>query len=114
MMRYLMLLLIFVIAFSVGCAKPYIVGTPIEKARVDQIVPGTTQEYKVIEMFGQPAKKEMTGAGETKYVYSYYEEMPRFWSKNIQHKRTFEVFTKGGVVQKYNFKREGIDSTAAQ
>ena len=54
----------------------------------------------------------MTGLGETKYIYSHYEEIPKFWSKNIEHKRTLEVFTKGVVVQRYDFKREGIDSVA--
>ena len=108
-MRYLMFLLIPVIAFSIGCGKPYIVGTPIEKAKVDQIVPGTTKEDKVVEMFGQPMKKEKTPTGEMKYIYGYYEEYPKFWTKNIRHKTTLEIFTKDGVVQKYDLKREGVD-----
>ena len=56
-MKFWMLLLIPVIAFSIGCGQPYIVGTPIEKAQLDQIVPGTTPEAKVTEVFGQPLKK---------------------------------------------------------
>ena len=109
-MKYLTLLLIPVIAFSLGCAKGYTVGTPFEKAKVDQLVPGTTPESKVIDLFGQPEKKEQTAAGQTKYVYSYYEEIPKIWSKNIQRKSILEVLTQGGVVQKYDVRRDAIDS----
>jgi len=64
-MKYVLVVLISVIALSTGCGKPYVVGTPLEKAKVDQIVPGTTPEDKVVEMLGQPEKKEMTPSGET-------------------------------------------------
>ena len=111
-MKYLLLLLIPVLAFSIGCEKPYMVGTPLDKAKVDQIVPGTTSEAKVVEMFGQPAKKETLGTGETKYVYNYFTEEPRFWTKNIVRKTALEIFTKEGVVQKYEYKREGVDSVS--
>jgi outer membrane protein assembly factor BamE (lipoprotein component of BamABCDE complex) len=107
-MRYLILLLIPVIAFSIGCS-PYVVGTPIEKAKVVQIVPGITDEAKIMDMFGSPEKKETMGAGEMKYVYSYFYQEPRFWTKDIQHKTTLEVFIKDGVVQKYDYKKQGID-----
>jgi outer membrane protein assembly factor BamE (lipoprotein component of BamABCDE complex) len=70
MMKYLLLLLIPVMAFSIGCGMPYKVGTPVDKAKVDQIIPGTTSEDKVVEMLGQPAKKETVGEDQTKYVYN--------------------------------------------
>ena len=111
-MKYLLLLLIPVMAFSIGCGKPYMVGTPLDKAKVDQIIPGTTSEDKVVEMLGQPAKKETVGAGRMKYVYNYFSVEPRFWTKDVEHKRTLEVFTKDGVVQRYEFKREGVDSVS--
>lgn len=111
-MKYLMVLLVPVIAFSLGCAKPYMVGTPIERAKLDQLVPGTTPDSKVMELFGQPEKKEQMSTGQMKYVYSYYEEIPKFWTKNIQRKTILEVLTQGGVVQKYDLKREAIDSVA--
>ncbi len=41
-MKFWMLLLIPVIAFSIGCA-PTIMGTPIDKAKLEQIVPGAPQ-----------------------------------------------------------------------
>ena len=112
MMKYLMALLILVIAFSLGCAKPYMVGTPIERAKLDQLVPGTTPDSKVMELFGKPEKQEQMSTGQTKLVYSYYEEIPKFWTKNIQRKTILEVLTQGGVVQKYDLKREAIDSVA--
>jgi len=109
-MRYLMLILIPLMAASIGCSQPYLVGTPIEKAKVDQIVPGTTPENRVVEMFGQPEKKEMTSAGETKYVYSCFEEVPRIWTKDQVRKNILEVYSKNGVVEKYAFTREGVNS----
>ena len=108
-MKYLMLVVVLVFAFSLGCGKPITIGTPIEKAKVDQLIPGTTPESKVVELFGQPMKTEQTAEG-VKHIYSYYEESPRIIRKNIQKKTTLEVLTKGGVVQKYDLKREGIDS----
>ncbi|MGA2954898.1 MAG: outer membrane protein assembly factor BamE [Thermodesulfobacteriota bacterium] len=112
MMKYLLLLLIPVMAFSIGCGQPYMVGTPLDKAKVDQIIPGTTSEDKVVEMLGQPAKKETVGAGQMKYVYNYFSVEPRFWTKNVERKTALEVFTKDGVVQRYEFKREGVDSVS--
>ena len=111
-MKYLLLLLIPVMAFSIGCGQPYMVGTPLDKAKVDQIIPGTTSEDKVAEMLGQPARKESVGAGQMKYVYNYFSVEPRFWTKNVERKTALEVFTKDGVVQRYEFKREGVDSVS--
>jgi len=107
-MKFWMLLLIPVIAFSIGCGKPYIMGTPIDQAKLDQITPGTS-EAKVTEVFGQPFKKEAVSADTTKYVYTYFEEQPRILRKNIQIKHTLDVYAKGGKVEKYDLKKEGID-----
>jgi len=111
-MRYLMLILIPLMAVSLGCSQSYMVGTPVQKAQVDQIVPGTTPESKVVEMFGQPEKREMTSSGETKYVYSYFEETPRFWMKDAVRKNILEVYSKNGVVERYDFRREGVNSVS--
>jgi outer membrane protein assembly factor BamE (lipoprotein component of BamABCDE complex) len=110
MMKCLLLLLIPVMAFSIGCGMPYTVGTPLDKAKVDQIIPGTTSEDKVVEMLGQPTKKEIVGEGQMKYVYIYYSVEPKFWVKDVERKTALEVLTQNGVVQKYEFKREGVDS----
>jgi outer membrane protein assembly factor BamE (lipoprotein component of BamABCDE complex) len=107
-MKFWMLLLIPVIAFSIGCGKPYTVGTPIEKAQLDQIVPGTS-EGKVTEVLGQPLKKEKVSADTTKYTYSYFEENPRVWTKYIVIKHTLEVYAKGGMVQRYDLKKENVE-----
>jgi len=107
-MRFWMVLLIPVIAFSIGCAKPVIMGTPIDKAKVEQIVPGVTPEAKVVELLGPPSKTEMV-SGMTKHTYSYYEEQPRIWTKNVQIKHVLDVYTQGGVVRKYDMRKEGID-----
>jgi hypothetical protein len=47
-----------------------------------------------------------------KYVYNYFSVEPRFWTKDVERKTALEVFTKDGVVQRYEFKREGIDSVS--
>jgi SmpA / OmlA family len=106
-MKFWMLLLIPVIAFSIGCA-PTIMGTPIDKAKLEQLVPGTTPEAKVTELFGQPFKKEMVSGDMTKYTYTYYEEHPRIFRKNVQTKQILDVYTQGGVVLKYDLRKEGI------
>jgi outer membrane protein assembly factor BamE (lipoprotein component of BamABCDE complex) len=104
-----MILLIPVIAFSIGCGKPIIQGTPIDKAKLEQIVPGTTSEAKVTELFGQPFKTEMVSGGVTKKTYSYFEEHPRIFRKNVQIKHILDVYSQGGVVQKYDLKKEGVE-----
>ena len=111
-MKYLLLMLIPVIAFSIGCGKPYVVGTPLDKAKLDQIIPGATSEDKVVEILGQPAMKETVGAGQMKSVYNYFSVEPRFWTKDVERKNTLEVFTKDGVVQRYEMKREGVNSVS--
>ena len=111
-MKYLLLLLIPVMVFSIGCGKPYMVGTPLDKAKVDQIIPGTTSEDKVVEMLGQPAKKEAIAAGQVKYIYNYFTVEPKFWTKDVERKNTLEVFTKDGVVQRYEFRREGVNEVS--
>jgi len=112
-MKSLKLLVILWVALGLGCGTPYIVGKPIDKAKVDQIVPGTTTESKVVELFGQPTKTESVATGETKYIFSYFEEQPRIWTKNKVIKQTLEVYTRNGVVQKYELKKEGVDKVSA-
>jgi hypothetical protein len=112
-MKFWMLLLIPVIAFSIGCGKPYYVGTPIDKAKLDQIIPGTTSEMKVIKLLGKPFKSEAAPGGMTKHIFTYYEEQPRIFTKNKQIKHTLDVYTEDGVVQKYDLKKEGVDSVTA-
>lgn len=108
-MKIMTPILILLIGFSFGCAQPYIVGNPIEGAKVEQIVPGTTPENKVVEIFGQPTKKETMAGGGMRYDYSYYQEIPKIWTKTIQRKDTLEIFIQNGIVQNYDLKREGIN-----
>jgi len=108
-MKIMTPIVILLIGFSFGCAQPYIVGKAIEPSKVDQIVPGTTSENKVVEIFGQPTKKETIAGGGMRYDYSYYQEIPQIWTKTIQQKDTLEIFIQRGVVQKYDLKKEGIN-----
>jgi hypothetical protein len=112
-MKYWMLVLIPVMALSLGCGKPTMMGTPIDKAKLEQVVPGTTTDAKVMEIFGEPFKKEMVAGNMTKYTYTYFKDQPRFWSKNVRTKQILELYTQGGVVQKYDLKNEGIDKVSA-
>ena len=111
-MKYWMLILIPVVALSIGCA-PNIMGTPIDRSKLDQIVPGTTTDAKVMEVFGEPFKKEMVAGDMTKYTYTYFEEYFRVFRKNKVNKQTLYVYTQGGMVQKYDFKNEGIGNVSA-
>ena len=112
-MKYWMLVLIPVLALSIGCMKPTISGTPIDKGKLEQIVPGTATEAKVTEVFGEPFKKEMVAGDMTKYTYTYFEEYFRFFRKNKVNKQTLEVYTKGGMVQNYDLKNEGVDNVSS-
>jgi hypothetical protein len=112
-MKYWMLVLIPVMALSIGCGKPNIMGTPLDQAKMEQMVPGATPEAKVVEVFGAPFKTEMVAGGATKYTYTYYEEHPRIFRKNKVYKQTLELYTQGGMVQKYDLKNEGIDKVSA-
>ena len=112
-MKYWMLVLIPVMAFTLGCGKPTIMGTPIDKAKLEQVIPGTTKEAQLTGIFGQPFKTEMAPGGVTKYTYTYFEEYPRIFRKNKVAKQTLELYTKGGVVQKYDLKDEGINKVTS-
>jgi hypothetical protein len=112
-MKYWMLVLIPVLALSIGCGKPTIMGSPIDKAKLEQIVPGTTTDSKLQEVFGQPFKTETVAGDMTKYTYTYFEEYPRVFRKNKVTKQTLEVYTKGGMVQKYDLKNEGVGDVSA-
>ena len=114
MRKYLLFLLIPILVFAFGCTKSYNIGTPIEKSKIDQIVPGKTTESDITQMFGQPYTKETLKTGETRYVYSYFEQRSKFWSKDITYKSTLEIFARNGLVEKYDFKREGVDSVRTQ
>jgi SmpA / OmlA family len=107
-MKYWMLVLIPILALSIGCGKPYVMGTPIGKAKLKQIVPGTATDAKVIEVFGEPFKKETVTGETTKYTYTYYSEQPRIFTEDKVTKQILEVYTKGGMIQKYYLKSEGI------
>jgi hypothetical protein len=111
-MKYWMLVLIPVVALSIGCA-PTIMGTPIDRAKLAQIVPGTTTDAKVMEVFGQPFKTETVAGDTTKYTYTYFEEYFRFFRKNKVNKQTLDVYTQRGMVQKYDLKNEGIGDVSA-
>ncbi len=108
-MRVLVLCLISAMVFSIGCAgTPVTRGTPIESAKIEQLVPGTTNEGKVVEMFGNPAAKQPMDGGKVKYIYTYYQDVPKIWRKNIQQKSVLEVYLQDGIVQGYDLKRDGI------
>ncbi len=111
-MKYWMFVLVAVLALSIGCAKPYMSGTPIDRAKLEQIVPGTTTDAKVTEIFGEPFKKEMISGDMTKYTYTSFMDQPRFWYKNKVTKQTLEVYTRGGMVEKYDLKKEGVDDVS--
>jgi len=105
-MKYWMLVLVPVIAFSIGCGKPITMGTPIDKAKLEQLVPGKTPEAKVTELFGQPFKKEIVSGDMAKYTYTYYEEHPRIFREDVWTKQILNVYTQGGLVLKYDLRKE--------
>jgi hypothetical protein len=109
-MKYLSFVLILLIAFSIGCAgKSYVVGNPLDKAKLSQVSAGETEEGKLTSIFGEPFKKEALASGETKYTYTYFSEEPRVWSKSIVQKQTVDFYTQNGVVNRYELKSEEVN-----
>ncbi len=59
------------LAFAAGCASSkHTSGHPIEQAKVDRIVKGTTTIDEIIEWFGAPTSQTDMG-GNVLYTYAY-------------------------------------------
>jgi outer membrane protein assembly factor BamE (lipoprotein component of BamABCDE complex) len=106
-MRYLTILLIFVVGFTFSCAPSVIEGRRIDAAKVRQMVTGETQAGKVEEMFGKPTKIEKLPTGEEDYVYIYKTGEPHWWTLDKTSGQQLNVVVKDGIVQTWKLRTEG-------
>jgi len=107
-MRYLTIILILVVGFTFSCAAMVTKGRPVGKAQMDQIALGETRVEKLTQILGEPDKKETVKPGEEKYIYSYYQLIPHWWTKDEVQEQKLEVTVVDGVVTKYNLRGDAV------
>jgi len=107
-MRYLTILLILIVGFSFGCAPTVTRGRLIDKTKMDQLVVGETKAEKLVQIFGEPEKKETVKPGEEKYTYTYYQMIPHWWTKHEVQEQKLEVTVVDGLVTKFNFRGDVV------
>ena len=107
MMKWISLATVVMVAFVFGCAPTVIEGRKIDSGKLSQMSVGQTNKAKVEELFGKPAKVEMVSAGVEKYIYSYREADPEWYTIESTQKQNFEVWFQNGIVQYYKLRSEG-------
>jgi hypothetical protein len=114
MMKWISLILVVMVAFVFGCAPTVIEGKKIDSAKFSQMSIGQTNKAKVEELFGKPAKTEMVSPGVEKYIYTYREADPEWYTMESTQKQDFEVWFQNGVVQYYKLRSEGQEAVLKQ
>ncbi len=98
---------ICLMAFIVGCAKPYTVGKPVTEAKIAQIQLGKSTADQVVSILGKPDKVEPGQPGQERYIYFYYQDKPtKFWRVNDVTQQRLEVTLNGGIAQRVNLVEE--------
>ena len=114
MMKWISLILVVMVAFVFGCAPTVMEGRKIDSAKFSQMSIGQTNKAKVEELFGKPAKTEMVSPGVEKYIYTYREADPEWYTIDSTQKQDFEVWFQNGVVQYYKLRSEGAEAVLRQ
>ncbi len=102
------------VAFVFGCAPTVIEGRKIDSAKLSQISVGQTGKAKVEEIFGKPARTETVSTGIEKYIYTYREADPEWYTIDSTQRQEFEVWFQNGVVQYYKLRSEGQEAVLKQ
>lgn len=113
-MKWFSLILVVMIAFVFGCAPTVMEGRKIDSAKFSQMSVGQTNKAKVEELFGKPAKVEMVSPGVEKYIYSYREADPEWYTIASTQKQDFEVWFQDGILQYYKLRSEGQEAVLKQ
>ncbi|MBU1206875.1 MAG: hypothetical protein KKH04_08115 [Proteobacteria bacterium] len=109
-MRYIGLIAILLLVFTIGCGPTIMEGKRIDAAKRSQIIKGQITTAKVVEILGQPAKIEKLPSGAEKYIYQYYkEEFTHWWTLPKFERQRMEVFISNGLVQDYTYQVESRD-----
>jgi len=112
-MRYLAICVVALVALSFGCAEMVVQGRAIDRAKIDQLVPGQTESGKVVEMFGKPDSVEKMAGGGEKYVYQYYQLKPRLFRVDEVVKQRLDINIQDDRVQGYNLMAESTKDLPA-
>ncbi len=113
MKKIVAVFVIGLMAVIVGCGKPYVVGKPVNEAKLAQIQLGKSTADQVVSILGKPEKVEPAPAGGEKYIYYYYQDKPtRFWRVSDVQEQRLEVTLKGGIVERVNL--VGADTNKAR
>jgi len=103
-MRYIGVIAILLLVFTIGCGPTIIEGKRIDAAKRSQIIKGQTTAAEVVGIWGQPAKIEKLPSGAEKYVYQYYkEEYSHWWTLPKYERQKMEVIIDNGIVHDYRY-----------
>jgi hypothetical protein len=108
-MRYTTILLIFLMAFTFGCAKMVIEGRQIDESKVKDLMASSNTADKVTQVFGKPDKVEKMGSGEEQYSYRYYYMNPHWWTTNDVQEQNLKVMVKDQAVQGYSYRKSSTE-----
>jgi outer membrane protein assembly factor BamE (lipoprotein component of BamABCDE complex) len=107
-MRYIAIPVVVLVALTFGCSQMVVQGRTIDRAKMNQLVPGQTQAEKVVEVFGKPDSVEKIASGGEKYVYQYYQLRPHFFKLDEVVKERLDVTIQDNMVWKYDLSAEGV------
>jgi outer membrane protein assembly factor BamE (lipoprotein component of BamABCDE complex) len=109
-MKYVAVLFIGLMAFILGCGKPYTKGKPISQEKIAQINLGKSDSSQVVSILGKPDKVEPGKPGEEKYIYFYYQDKPtHFWRVNDVKQQRLEVTLNRGIAQRVNLVEQDVN-----
>ncbi len=95
-------LLLLLLCFCFSCAPTIREGRMIDRAKLNQIVPGKTDTKTLVAILGNPDNATKGQAGQEKYVYHFYQSVPTHWYKlDRVDRQRLEVTITNGVVEKY-------------
>ncbi len=109
-MRYMRIMIVFLLAFSVGCGSMMVEGKKIDSAKLKQLTPGASSARKVEQLFGKPEKIENLPTGEQMYVYWYDMIKEPWYTSEAVDKQRLEVTVKDGIVQSYRLRTQGKET----
>ena len=109
-MRYIAIPVVVLVALTFGCSEMVVQGKAIDRAKINQLVPGQTQTQKVVEVFGKPDGVEKIASGGEKYVCQYYQLRPHIFKLDEVVKERLDIIIKDNMVQGYNLFAEGVQS----
>jgi hypothetical protein len=107
-MKYLVLLLIVLFTFTIGCASTVMEGRKIDVSKVDTLALDQPKD-KVVADFGPPQKTETFPSGMSIYGYHYYFKNPHWWTTNETERQDLAIVLKNDRVESFNFKGTSMD-----